>query len=63
MLATPKLEVIFFRNDNRNEPVKEWLKSLTKIERKTIDEDIKKVQFHWPLGMPLTKSIGDKLWE
>jgi phage-related protein len=39
------------------------LKELPADERRTIGEDIKTVQYRWPLGMPLVKSLGDGLWE
>ena len=55
--------VIFYRTDPGNEPVREWLKSLTTQERKIIGEDIKTAQFGWPLGMPLIKKIEPGLWE
>ena len=28
-----------------------------------IGEDIKDVEFAWPLGMPLVKNLGEGLWE
>jgi len=28
-----------------------------------IGEDIKTVQFGWPLGMPLVRKLGQNLWE
>ena len=28
-----------------------------------IGEDIKTVQFGWPLGMPLVRKLGHNLWE
>lgn len=36
------ITVNFYRQLNGREPVREWLKSLKKSERKTIGEDIKK---------------------
>ena len=63
MLLVPKLKVRFFTTEGGNEPVKELLKELTKIDRKTIGDDIKTIQFGWPLGMPLVKNIGSRLWE
>ena len=33
------------------------------IDRKTIGEDIKTVQFGWPLGMPLVGHLGGDIWE
>jgi len=40
-----KLEVVFFRTDSGNEPVREWLKALSKTDKKLIGEDIKTAQF------------------
>jgi phage-related protein len=57
------LSVSFFVTDASNEPVREWLKSLPVTERRTIGEDIKTVQFGWPLGMPLVKNLGGGIWE
>ena len=31
--------------------------------RKTIGEDIKTLQFGWPVGMPLARKMEDGLWE
>ena len=59
----PVLDVRFFRTDAGKEPVREWLKDLPAIERKTIGEDIKTVQFGWPLGMPLVRNLGGDIWE
>ena len=54
----PILNVAFFKTDGGNEPVQEWLKSLKREERKTIGEDLKTVQFGWPLGMPTYPKTG-----
>lgn len=59
----PVLNVRFFRTNAGAEPVREWLKDLPAIDRKTIGEDIKTVQFGWPLGMPLVDHLGNDLWE
>ncbi len=58
-----KLEVIFYRTQTGKEPVREWLKFLPVQARKAIGEDIKTVQFGWPIGMPVVKSLGNGLWE
>jgi hypothetical protein len=49
---TPILSVVFFRTETAREPVREWLLSLSREHRKTLGEDLKTVQFGWPLGMP-----------
>lgn len=59
----PVLDVRFFRTDAGAEPVRDWLKELSAIDRKTVGEDIKTVQFGWPLGMPLVSHLGNDIWE
>lgn len=59
----PILSVAFFRTPAGNEPAREWLKSLPREERRAIGEDIKTVQFGWPLGMPLVRKLDKSLWE
>jgi phage-related protein len=57
------MPVLFFRTVAGNEPVREWLKSLPTEERRIIGEDLKTLQYRWPLGMPLVRALGDGLWE
>lgn len=57
------LRVKFYRTDSGKEPVRDWLKSLTPELRQIIGEDIKSVQFGWPLGMPLVRKLAPDLWE
>lgn len=59
----PTLEVRFFKTDSGTEPVRDWLRGLSALDRKTIGEDIKTVQFGWPLGMPLVRKMDKDLWE
>ncbi|MEY2152962.1 type II toxin-antitoxin system RelE/ParE family toxin [Rhodanobacter sp. 115] len=60
---SPVLEVRFYATDQGREPVRDWLKSLSPDARKMIGEDIKTVQFGWPLGMPLVRKMDPGLWE
>ena len=55
--------MVFYRTQAGNEPVREWLKSLKREDRKTIGADIKTAQFGWPLGMPLIRKVEPGLWE
>ena len=59
----PILNASFYRSDSGNEPVREWLKSLSASDRKVLGEDIKTVQFGWPLGMPLVRHLEVGIWE
>ncbi len=58
-----RLPARFYRSDSGKEPVREWLKSLELADRKVLGEDIKDVEFSWPIGMPLVRSMGNGLWE
>ena len=57
------LKVKFYQTDSGREPVRDWLKSLSPEQRRIMGEDIKTVQFGWPLGMPLVRKLGTDLWE
>lgn len=57
------LQVVFFRTASGREPVRLWLLDMEKEARKVIGEDIKLVQFRWPLGMPLVRKLEPDLWE
>ena len=59
----PILAVVFYRTDAGNEPVREWLKSPSREDRRAIGEDIKTAQYGWPLGMPLIRKLERGLWE
>jgi phage-related protein len=59
----PILEVVFFRTEAGNEPVREWLRALVREDRRTIGEDIKTAQCGWPIGMPLIRKLATDLWE
>ncbi len=63
MNGRPLLTIVFFQTNSGREPVREWLKNLDKDDRKVIGEDIKLVQFRWPLGMPLVRKLESDLWE
>lgn len=58
-----RLPARFYRSDSGREPVRDWLKSLDLANRRVIGEDIKDVEFSWPIGMPLVRSLGGGLWE
>jgi len=43
--------------------VREWLRNLNAEDRKIIGEDIKYIEFGWPVGMPLCRAVGGGVWE
>ena len=36
MIELPRLEAVFYRTGSGNEPVREWLKALSKVDRRAI---------------------------
>jgi len=58
-----RLQVFFYKTESGNEPVRDWLKSLPAGEKLIIGQDIKTVQFGWPLGMPVVRKLDKDLWE
>lgn len=60
-----RIPAVFYRTTGGAEPVRLWLKGLEGVDRKIIGEDIKTVEFGWPIGMPACRSIASRkgLWE
>ncbi len=58
-----RLPAAFYALPSGREPVRDWLKGLGREDRKIVGEDIKDVEFSWPIGMPLCRPFGEGLWE
>ncbi len=59
-----RVPAIFFRTEAGGEPLRDWLKGLpSDQDRKLIGEDIKTVEFGWPVGMPVCRALGDGIHE
>ena len=58
-----RVPAIFYCTEAGGEPVREWLRGLSPEDRKRIGEDVKTVEFGWPIGMPVCKPLGDGIYE
>jgi len=58
-----KIPVVFYRTPGGSEVVRDWLRDLDEEDRHVIGQDLMRVQFRWPVGMPLCRPLGDGLWE
>ena len=58
-----KITVIFYKSASGNEPVREFLQALSAEDKLSIGTDIKTVEYGWPIGMPVSRSLGNKLYE
>ena len=57
------LKANFYKSSAGNEPVRDWLKLRSPEEKKAIGEDIKAVEFTWPVGYPQVVKLDKDLWE
>src|SRR5262245_13637425 len=58
-----KIPVVFYRTRAGSEVVRDWLRGLDEKDRNAIGQDLMRVQYRWPVGMPLCRSLGEGLWE
>ncbi len=58
-----RVPAIFYRTEAGGEPVRGWLKEMPAEDRKRIGEDVKTVEFGWPIGMPVCRPLGGGLFE
>lgn len=62
-MAGDRIPLVFFETQSGNQPVLEWLKELPEEDRRAVGLDLMRVQWRWPVGMPLCRSLGKGLWE
>lgn len=64
-IPAKRLPASFFRNESGKIPVRDWLLSLSDEDRKIVGDDIRALEFGWPIGMPLCRPISGRkgLWE
>ena len=43
--------------------MREWLKQLPPADRRKVGLDLMRVQYRWPVGMPLVDALGQGLYE
>lgn len=58
-----KIPVVFYRTAGGREVVRDWLRGLAEKDRNAIGQDLMRIQYRWPVGMPLCRAMGDGLWE
>ena len=59
------LPAIFYRTAAGSEPVRDWLKGLSRDDKRIVGQDVATVEFGWPVGMPHCRSLAPRrgLWE
>jgi phage-related protein len=61
--APRKIPVVFYRTRPGIEVLRDWLRGLEEMDRNVIGQDLMRVQYRWPVGMPLCRALGDGIWE
>ena len=59
-MAAPEKVIVatFYRLASGREPVRDWLLELLADDRRLVGHDLMKVEFGWPCGQPLCKSLS-----
>ncbi len=63
MVKKQKIPLVFYRLASGREPVREWYKEQSKADRDAIGHDLGRVQWRFPVGMPLCRAMGKGLYE
>lgn len=58
-----KIPVVFYRTRTGSEVVRDWLRVLDQRDRNAVGQDLMRIQYRWPVGMPLCRPLRDGLWE
>ena len=57
------IPLVFWKYAAGGEPVRDWLNELPREDQRIIGRDIAKVQFGWPIGLPVCRPLRNGLWE
>jgi phage-related protein len=58
-----RVSAFFYATQSGREPVREWLLSLERTSRREIGHSLMTLEFGWPIGMPLSRSMRQGLHE
>jgi phage-related protein len=58
-----RIEACFFKTSSGKEPVRDWLFELDRDDRRIVGRALMTLEFGWPVGMPLARSMGNGLHE
>lgn len=52
-----RISMVFFRTAFGTEPLREWLYSLSSADMRTVGQNIRTVEWEWPVGMPICRPL------
>jgi phage-related protein len=53
----------FWKSAAGQEPDRDWFRNLLRADRAVLGRDLRRLQYGWPVGMPLVRPLGKGLWE
>ena len=53
-----KIQADFFKTEQNNEPVRDFLKALSPEDKKSVGVDIMAIEMSWPIGYPMVRKLG-----
>ena len=62
-MHSKKIWARFYHAASGASPVLDWLRTLPVEDRHVIGQDLARIEFRWPVGMPFCRSLGSGLWE
>jgi phage-related protein len=62
-LPPRKIPLFFYKTSVGAEPVRQWLRELDTEDRNVIGQDLMRIQYRWPVGMPVCRPLSGGLWE
>ena len=63
MVTLKRIHAAFYRTQQGKEPVRDFIRSLAREDKRIIGADIATVEFGWPVGKPTCAPLGSGLWE
>jgi phage-related protein len=63
VVALKKVHAAFYQTEQGAWPVRDFIKALSREDRRIIGNDIATVEFGWPVGKPTCGALGRGLWE
>ena len=63
MVRSRPIRVVLFVTLAGRQPVREWMNDLDSSSEKAVREAIETTRLGWPTGMPVARSLGNRLWE
>lgn len=58
-----KVQAYFFSSETGREPVRDWLMTLEREDRREVGRALMTLEYGWPMGMPLARAMGQGLHE